>query len=260
MDKLSCQACHITYGLVHGRAVADNSLTGSGIRYDTDDFYSADPLNPADPDKSRWYPPVKLKQDTDGMYRFFPYNRTIALWWADWQQGGTPEDYSDDLVVPIIPWRVQQITGGAALPVVTDDNGDGRLEVNSPDEILAYIQALRGNDSYGRQVAANPVLVKGRKLWYEDPATPGTIKTLDYEGTGIVAEMSTNYEMDHNILAKEEALGYHPETPELGCRDCHRPDTKDAPFPDRLVLVDPWGPDGAPVYETIRARTGLNPP
>jgi len=29
---------------------------------------------------------------------------------------------------------------------------------------------------------------------------------------------------------------------------------------DRLVLVDPWGPDGKPVYERVRTMTGLNPP
>jgi hypothetical protein len=29
---------------------------------------------------------------------------------------------------------------------------------------------------------------------------------------------------------------------------------------DKKVLVDPYGPDGAPVYETVRTMTGLNPP
>jgi hypothetical protein len=259
-EILSCQACHIPYALVHGRALADSSLTGKGIRYDTDEFYSVDPLDPTNPDTSRWYPPVRLKTDTDGVDRYFPYNRTIALWWTDWQRNGTPDVYTDDLVVPIIPWRVQQAIGGAALPIVTDDNGDGKLEVNRPEEILEYIRALRGDDSYGRQIAANPVLVKGRRLWYEDPDEAGAILSLAYEGTGIVAELATNYEMDHNVLSVEEALGYNASNPEMGCRDCHRPDTLDAPFTDRLILVDPWGPDGDPVYETIRERTGLNPP
>jgi hypothetical protein len=261
MEKLSCQACHIPYALLEARCLADHSLTGKGKGYNTDAFYSADPLNPSDPDTSRWYPAIAMKQDSDGEYRYFPYNRRVVTWWADWEDpNGTPEDYSDDLVVPIIPWRVQQIVGGEGLPAATDDNGDGKAEVNRPEEILAYIQALRGNDSYGRQVGANPVLVKGRKLWYEDPAEPGVIKTFEYEGTGIIAELATRYEMDHNILPKEQAWGYNAENPEEGCRDCHRPDTFDSPVFDRLILVDPWDPDGQPVYETVRERTGLSPP
>jgi len=260
MKVLSCQACHIPYALLYAQCVADQSLTGRGIGYNTDVFYSADPLHPSNPDKSRWYPAMRLKQDSDGVYRYFPHNRRVVTWWADWQTNDTPDYYADDLVVPIIPWRVQQATGGQPLPVVTDDNGDGRMEVNRPEEILAYIQALKGTDSYGRQIAANPVLVKGRKLWYEDPASPGVVATFEYEGSGIIAELSTRYEMDHNILPKEESLGFNATDPSVGCTDCHRPLLHDAPFTDRLILVDPWGPDGQPVYETIRERTGLNPP
>jgi hypothetical protein len=66
--------------------------------------------------------------------------------------------------------------------------------------------------------------------------------------------------LSHGVLSKEQALGYSPVNPELGCRDCHRPASKDSPVFDRLVLVDPFDQDGRPVYKTVRQLTGLNPP
>jgi len=32
------------------------------------------------------------------------------------------------------------------------------------------------------------------------------------------------------------------------------------PVFDRLILIDPYGPDGQPVYETVRQLTGVDPP
>ena len=34
----------------------------------------------------------------------------------------------------------------------------------------------------------------------------------------------------------------------------------DSPVFDRLILVNPWGPDGQPVYQKVRTLTGMNPP
>ena len=257
---LSCQVCHIPYALLPARALADQSLTGAGKRYETYDFYSADPLDPTDSDKQTWYPALGRKQDSDGEFRYFPYNPTITAWWADWHQNGTPNDYSDDLIEPILPWRVQQATGGEALPIVSDDNGDGRMEVNTSAEILAYITALRGNDSYGRPIAANPVLVKGGRLWYQAPGSASEIVSLEYAPLGIVAEPETKYEMDHNVLAANLSWGFDdPANPEDGCNHCHRTDNR-SPVLDRKILLDPWSEDGPPVYVTVREMTGLSPP
>jgi hypothetical protein len=158
----------------------------------------------------------------------------VAVYWGDWDRKATPDDFSDDLIQPIILWRVRQITGGHPLPAVTDDNNDGRLEVNRPEEILAYIQALKGVDSYGRQVARNPVLVKGSRVWFEDGSAPGGVGSIESATFG-------------DKIGASEIF-------------CHRPDTLDSPVFDRLILVDPFGSDGLPVYEKVRALTGLNPP
>jgi hypothetical protein len=261
MQVMSCQGCHIPYALLSPAwEVSDLSVTGNSVRYMTNEFYSADPLDPANPDKSRWFPNLKPKTDSDGVVRYFPEALFHYCYWGDWDQKGTPADLSDDVVAPIALWRVRQITGGNPLPVVTDDNGDGKAEINRPEEIAAYIAALRGNDSYGRRVAENPVLIKGHRVWYENPGAPGGVSSFDPQTAGIKVDFGGKLGFSHDVLPKEQALGYNATNPELGCRDCHRPDTLDSPVFDRLILMDPFGPQNAPIYEKVRVLTSLNPP
>ncbi len=256
MVAMSCQGCHVPYPLEKANLVTDRSLTGTAETYLTDAFLSADPLDPTSEDKSRWYPAFTWKADSDGVERLFPQKLEVAIYWADWDQNGTPGDLIDDTVYPIILWRVRQITGNEPLPGVTDDNGDGRLEVNRAAEMLLYIQALKGNDSYGRQVAANPVLVRGKRVWYEDPEAPDGVSWFEHEGSGIHVESFEVFGLDHNVLVSKEAwgAGVSPE-----CGDCHRSDGLSPVF-DRLVLVDPWDESGNPIYQTVRSMTGATPP
>jgi len=260
MYKLSCQACHIPYALTGALVFRDITIpgaTGTTARY-----YSADPLDPTDPDKSRWYPTFIWKTDTDGVQRIFPANLWINIYWANWDQNGTPDDLSDDIISPLLSWQIRQAIGPNPLPIVTDDNGDGQLEINRPEEILAYIERLKGNDSYGHQIAANPVLVRGYRVWYEDPEEPGGVNSFDHRGTGIpMTPYPYIWEMDHNALARQYSWGYQ-EGPEDACWHCHRVYNGNLPVPvfDRLILIDPYGPDGQPVYETVRQLTGVDPP
>lgn len=254
-DILACQACHIPYLYSRATLFIDTTMGDAGR---TTQYLSADPLNPADPDKTRYYPALKKKMDSDGVERWFPTNYWVNIYWADWDKKGTPEDMTDDTVVPIHKWRIQQVTGGQPLPVVTDDNGDGKPEINRPEEILAYIHALKGNDNYGRQVAANPVLIKGKLLWYEDPDSPDGVSSLDHTKTPLpVVWESYSWDVNHNVHPKAEAWGVGYS--DTACTPCHAPKGS-SPFIDKKILVDPYGPDGQPVYETVREMTGLNPP
>ncbi len=263
MKVLSCQFCHVPHALVNpARAFGDASLTGSRIKHMTDQFYSADPLDPPNPDKSQWFPGAQWKRDVDDRQRVFPVHWWFHLYWADWDQNGTPE-LTDDAVVPVPVWKLLQATGGQPLPGITDDNGDGKLEINRPAELLAYMQLLKGNDQYGRPIAVNPVYVKTTRMWYGDSNAPDGVSFLEPEGTGMAIDpwKSDVYGLDHNVLAKDLSWGYDdPKVPNDGCRDCHRPDTLDSPVFDRKILIDPWGTDGTPTYVTVRALTGLNPP
>jgi hypothetical protein len=231
----------------------DTTLGGAGR---TSQYLSADPLDPAGPDKTRWYPALKKKRDSDGVERWFPTNSWVNIYWADWNQRGTPADLTDDTLEPILQWRINQVTHGAPLPEVTDDNGDGKLEINRPGEILAYITALQGNDEYGRQVAANPVLIKGKLLWYADPQAPDGVTSLEHVTTPLPVRWEAySWDVNHNIHSKEEAWGVGRGA-EV-CVQCHERGT--SPLMDRKILIDPYGPDGQAIYETVRTMTGLNP-
>lgn len=253
---LSCQSCHIPYKEGAADFVVDNATTGKTIGYKSNEFLSADPLNPADPDKSRWFPTLRMKQDKDGLMKLFPHKRLLSVWWGTWDQGGTPglAALGDDVVHPIALWRVRGLTGGQPLPGTTDDNGDTKPEVNRPDEIMAYITALKGVDKYGVQLAANPVLVKGGAIWYEDPANPGQVLHLEYHDTGMKVESSHAFSIDHNVRDKSMAWGALRK-----CTDCHF--SRQTPVFDRKILVDPFDSDSAasPVYKTVRELTGVSP-
>lgn len=261
IDIVSCEGCHIPYGPV-GNVVCDRAISVSGSWLRANLFYSADPLDPTNPDKSRVYPDLVFKTDSDGKQRLFPAGPTPFVYWADWDQNGTPADLTDDTIAPVVNPQILILTGGVGLPGVTDDNGDGRLEINRPEEILTYVQFLKGGNPRERVLATRPVLVKGNRVWYEDPLAPDGVGSFDFEGQGITMENRTPfvYSVDHAVFPKDKSWGYSAVNPELGCRDCHRPATFDSPVFDRLILVDPFDPDGRPVYKTVRQLTGLNPP
>jgi len=257
MNLLSCQTCHIPYALAPGVLFRDLTIPGSVGS--TSQYLSADPLNPDDPDKSKWYPALRWKEDSDGVERLFPASVWVNIYFGDWDDKNTPGNLSDDVISPIYTWRVASVVGPDPLPVVTDDDNDGRLEINRPEELLAYFDVLKGNDPNGVPVALNPVLVRGHRVWYEDPGSPDGVNAFEHEGTGIpITSYPYIWGMDHNVLAQEESWGAYVTSPAEGCPDCHRPTTFDAPVFDRLILVDPYDL-GGPIYETVRQRVGLNP-
>jgi len=243
INQLSCEACHIAYKADPAHLVTDNSVSGKTITYLTNKFLSADPQDPEHPDKSRWYPSLTWRADQDGVMRVFPAKLLLSAWWGDWSDNNTPGDLSDDIIKPIPLWRVRGITGGKALPIVEDNN------VNTLEEIRAYIVALRGNDVHGNQVAANPVLLRGGNVWHDNGA--GGVSHFEYEGTGIKTESSHPFSVNHNVRSGAEAWGAG------GCADCHGGHS--TPFFDRKVLIDPFGPDGKPVYRTVRDLLKLSP-
>jgi len=258
MAKIACQSCHVPWALRPANIVTDRSVTGTAIQYSTSQFLSADPIDPTNPDKSRWSPGLRPKIDSDGRMRFFPQKMEVSIFWGDWDQHGTPDDMSDDTVQPIILWRVRQVTGNKPLPVVTDDNGDGVPEVNRPEEMVVYMKALRGDDSHGEPVARNPVLVKGPKVWYFDPQSPTGVSWFPSEGAGPVVVPYEIFGLDHNVLAKTNAWG-SGELPDNMCAHCHT-QVGTSPVIDRAVLLDPFDENGEPVYSTVRQMYGLNPP
>lgn len=173
---------------------------------------------------------------------------------------GTPNDQSDDTILPIVNWRIQQVIMKPYSTIVTDDNKNGKKDVNRPEEILECIRALKGNDSYGRQIAKNPVLVKGPLVWYEDGKSPNGVSSFAHKGTGIPIKWhGLIYGPDHMVVPAKSA--FKGKTGDAVCAQCHRSrnDGKPTEMIDRLILVDPIDVNGKPVYQTVREITGVNP-
>jgi len=162
MRVMSCQACHIPYALTAGLFFRDITVPGN-IAW-TSQYLSADPLNPADPNKDKWYPPLLWKTDTDGVERLFPASVWINIYFGDWNQNGTPDDLSDDVIAPIYTWRLAQAVGSSPLPILTDDDNDGRLEITA-----------RKKSSYTSRRSAHPTFMGSRwrqtRSWSEAPAS-----------------------------------------------------------------------------------------
>lgn len=128
--------------------------------------------------------------------------------------------------------------------------------MNRPEEIAAYLQALQGVDSHGEPVAVQPVLVKGGRVWYEDPDAPFGVNHFEIEESGIKVESEHPFSLDHNVRSSHEAWGAGGS-----CGACHVAYNFGNPTDvfDRLILVDPFGEDGQPKYDTVRDMTFVDP-
>ena len=251
MKAMSCQFCHIPYRTGIAQLIVDNATTGSSIGYNVDAFLSADPLDPTNQDKSKWWPAFIKKPRggyADGVDRLGPVKNLLSIWWGDW-------DVKAKVVSPIALWRVRGVTGGKPLTGVPDDNNGGTPGVNTLAGNAHCQTTLRANDIHGNPVAVNPVLVKGGKVYYADTQAPGGVNSFEYHGTGVHVESSHPFGIDHNVLKANVALGA------TGCGECHKNinNGQDTPVFDRLILVDPFDLLAKPVYETGREFSGVDP-
>lgn len=210
--KISCESCHIPYKEKASVLVVDNAVTGKTIGFPTKAFLKFDADNPA-----RWRPALVLQNG-----KIKPFKELASIWWGNL-------DEKTGVVTPIPLWKIR----GMDKPKVNDDTGDGKPEVNTKEEIKAFLETLKfAEDKFGNFIATNPVLIKGGKVYKLDGN-----KVTHYEDHQAETH---GFSLSHNVLPSSEALGTG------GCAQCH--DNK-APFFFRKVLVDPYGEDGKPVFK-----------
>ncbi len=266
LAAMACEFCHIPYKLDAADVVLDNATTGKTLSYDTDQFYSSDPLSPAalrGAGDHKWWSDVIRKTSKDATIRFFPAKYVLSAWWGDWTDVAPAGPGPEDVVTPIPLWKIRHATGDTTPPGVVDDNGDGTPEVNTLAEIGIYIASsgglLLGDDGHGQPIASNPVLVKSTKVYYWGGMG---VTAFDYEMLGLDVTSRQPFSITHDVLP----LGLYSDSPlgSGGCSDCHGTNTKGW---DRRVLVDPFDTaaesspgagDGAqPIYSTVRNLLGL---
>jgi len=119
-----------------------------------------------------------------------------------------------------------------------DDNGDGKPEINTDDEIRMMLAALKTVAT--RFDPIEPVYVKGDKIYELD--ANGHVTSERHR----VAE-PLHWSLSHNVAPRDKALGYN------GCTDCHSPGSR---FFFGSATVDPFGEDGKPVTQTMATLLG----
>jgi MYXO-CTERM domain-containing protein len=272
-SKFSCNVCHIPYlqDSVLSTAtevpdlVLDYATDGNGVVHPTTRFLSNNPVDPTAPNPdntvpaTRWYPAFLSHAGTIKTVK-----PLVTIWWGLWNgQGGT-----DAIVKPVILRHLRKAIGFAqttsATPPagksllytaanqagttyyyyintslydqLTDANGDGIVEVNTPAEIVAFIDAISvQTDHFGEPIVPDGwqlVMVKAGKVYYRTVAS-----TVDYFEN--VAAESPPFAVNHNVRPSTEALGAD------GCTDCHAPNS---PFFYRKELVDPYDETDQAVY------------
>ena len=227
---ISCQTCHIPFLTASADLVYDYSTSGRTLVYETFKFLSSDSLDPkrtvAGMAPNTWYPAL-----TKWKGRIVPAKSLVVLYWGDL-------DLKTNVVKPIPLWKIQELKK----PPLKDDNGDGVPEVNSLDEIKAFLKALKEKDKFDALVAAHPVLMKGGFLYQLDKN--GEVEKMKHEQAEIL-DLSLN----HNVMSGQDVMGAR------GCKECH---SKKSSFFLRKVLIDPWDEKGKPVYIENWERLGID--
>jgi hypothetical protein len=230
MKRLACETCHIPFQTASADLVYDNASTGSTIMYDTSKFLSNDPLDPKRTipgvDSNIWYPSIKEFKG-----RIIPVKSLIVIYWGDL-------DEKTNVVKPIFLWKIREMKR----PPLKDDKGDGLPEINSLDEIKAFLKALKEKDKFGNPVANHPVLIKGGFLYQLDKK--GEVEKIKHEQ----AE-THDFSISHNVMSGPDVIGAR------GCGDCH---SKTSPFFLRKVLIDPYDEKGKPIYVEAWERMGID--
>jgi hypothetical protein len=230
LKNIACQTCHIPFQNVPADLVYEYASTGRTLIYDTPKFLSNDPLDPKRSipglNPNVWYPTlIKWKG------RIVPVKSLAVVYWGDF-------DPKTNVVKPIPLWKIQELKK----PSLKDDNGDGIPEVNSLDEIKAFLKALRGKDKFGNPIATHPVLMKGGFLYQLDKK--GEVEKIKHEQAELL-----DFSISHNVMSGQEVIGAK------GCKECH---SKKSPFFLRKVLIDPYDEKGKPVYVENWERFGID--
>jgi cytochrome b subunit of formate dehydrogenase len=259
LEKLACQTCHIPT-----RAVKSALVQASDV------YNPAPRIEPApkhiwtfyDQEMAFWnhYGELELfthkDQPTDvtrpTLIRYkdkiYPGNRVHSAWVGFEEEGkpGLNQLFMKDFFQMWMQHRADPKNKFPQLAAITDDNQDGAIEVNRPEEIDALLAATRD------YLAATGFPLEGRRLvWVSDSRayySSTESKELPREQWEATAYASV-YKFSHDVAPAKAALGSG------GCRECH---SAASPFFFGAVLDKPFGPDGKPTWIMQSATLGYD--
>jgi len=208
LQKIRCEACHSG---PRARAVP--------MRFEqpTDPLWTAI-IGSTKPSGPTVWAPVFLR-DRNG--RIGAFVRLIPQFFAEKTDGG---------LVPLMPKNLFRTYFRTARKSFADDDGDGTKEINSEDEILAMLKALKRK--------MDPVFEYGGRAY-------SLSDRAGLQAADGVAPLDRP--LAHNVRPAAQSLGAK------GCVECHR---TDSPFFLSIAPVRPIGKDGKPEGGTLLARCG----
>lgn len=217
LATIACESCHIPS---LGRAAVQGvDATTGRLEY----FPRPREVKKAG-EEGVWRPDYERRQDRI----IYPINHVLTVWWGNRD--------ADGLIYPLF-LREHEAGWKLFADAVTDDDGDGRPEVNREEEILAGMRALakalEGNARFSR---IQPVFIKGEMAFELDES--GQLQRSPLAGTPLEGASFVNFSINHNVAPTRQALGAN------GCADCH---VSEAHFFKGQRTVDLYGEDGRPV-------------
>ena len=258
LDRLACPTCHIPT-----RAVKSALVQAS-------DVYNAAPrISPPpkhiwtfyDQERAFWNhygelnlftqadQPTNVTRPTLFRYRgkIWPGNRVHSTW-VGYEEAGKP-GLNQLLMRDFFELWTRHRADPAQYPElarITDDDHDGTLEVNRPEEIDALLAATKA------YLAATGFPLEGKRLvWVSDSRafySSTEARDLPREEWEATAYASV-HKFSHDVAPARAALGAG------GCRDCH---AASSPFFFAPVLEHPFGPDGNPVWTSQASVLGYD--
>src|SRR4030043_1402378 len=250
MEKLSCQACHIPTRAVKSALVQASDVYNPAPRITPPPkhiwtFY--------DQEMNFWnhYGELDLfsalDQPTDVtrpiLFRYkgkiYPGNRVHSSWVGFEEKGknGLNQLFMKDFFQMWMQYQADPAKNYPQLSLIKDDNNDGIIEVNRPEEIDALLTSVKN------YLVNTGFPLEGKRLvWVSDSHAYYSSKESrelpreEYESTAYASV----YKFSHDIAPAKAALGVG------GCNDCHR---SGSPFFEGKVLKEIFtSQDGKPKW------------
>ena len=254
MEKIACQTCHIPNRAVKSALVQASDVYNPAPRitpppkhiwtfYDQNmDFWNHYGELELFTGKDE---PTDVTRPTLIRYKgkIYPANRVHSAWVGFEEKGkpGLNQLFMKDFFQMWTQHRADPKNKYPELEKITDDNQDGVIEVNRPEEIDALLTATRAYlDATGFSLANRRLVwVSDSKAYYSSTE----VRDLPHEPWEATAYASV-YKFSHDVAPAKAALGSG------GCRDCH---SSVSPFFFGAVLDTPFGADGKAVW-TVQSR------
>lgn len=240
-EKMSCQTCHIPEKAVKAAQVQDSTALNllprvPGLKriwsfYGPDikpwNYYGEGALTQGKGKPLFFYSP-QLRWYKGQIY---PVNSLYSVWYGLKRDGeeGLNQVFMQDI------WGMwSQKDKHPFLKKIGDDNHDGFLEINRPEEIDTALSAMTEYlKKEGKLDKRNVVFVDGREV-YTSAQRKTTLESKEFE----YSPYGATFKLSHDIAPAGAALGA------AGCNSCH---SKGSAFFNRPYMIKPFDASGNPV-------------